>query len=1579
MNKYKGNFCFYLEIIRAAGQKGSNLDALLKIDRRRLEDHCYERALKVAVVKNNCTNAEKLIFVGAENIEEVMKCSERVDIALMLLMIKAAKENNYKLLRTLLKNPASEEITKYFTLPENEQPSNEAVAVVSDEIVPVVDGSEVKCTLSPDKIVKHVSEEKMRTKVPIKIALKLNHNKVLDELLFITNIDADNGSVGWNDLSLTEVEIKWLRKVSIVIKHLDISQNQLNCLPAVPALASCLKRCTKLDLHRNNIREIPPSILELPCIKEIDLSYNKLSSLPNISWSDSLIRFNLSHNELRSLPDRSTNKCSASMKELWLGYNRFREVPNCICILSNLNSLDISFNSDIIILPVALGRLKELNTLTVKGLHRLFDPPLSICEDTKICVSYLKSRFVKLGKYFHMKLMLVGKQEVGKTTMVGCLRDRPIEKGHTVGVDICEWRYRPHSLYGTYFYFSVWDFAGQVEYYATHQVFLSKRSLYLAVWKVTEGEKGIRELESWLSNIILRAPQSCIIIVGTHLDLLVSELGKEAANAKCAEYTQIFHNNLDQSFIEKNVFCITYVGLEGKQIGVTDLKLKIYNAASEYRINGHAVMGSDIPTSYKLVDRELLKQSKPVLQTGEFNDLVRNLHQADLQSNDEIRAAALFLHDIGSLLHFDDHRHNLDDLYFINPQWLCKLMSTVITVKERNEHVVNGVISKTDLHKLFQSAKEPYSDSFLEQYLVLFNRFEIALALDKQADTFLIPNFLPAVRPVVDELEGEEFCYIRHFLFETATPPGLWSRLLSRLINTIDDVKELLNQLDSPSQQHSNENIQYWATGLCCFANDLRFCIKSCRIGGNDGITITVSLAAEQRGIMSRLVNLVQQIVNEWFPGLAGKCGQIFPCYECAKSCIDNKAMFKVKDLLPNLCEQTNLSCDVCHKEVQLKLLAPDLLLDDMTTFDFENVQLSENVMWRGKFGKALQGELDNGDGQVKSVIAKQYVMCEEAFNEKNFALFEEVLRNFRAEVAYLQKANHPCLAAIIGVCNYPNVTLVMEDGPLGTLDMCLLKERLPVSRIVVYRIAAQVTSALRFLHTIPVIYRHLTSTRVLMWSLCLDNLINCKLADLELATYGDVGGIEAGQFVAPEVRQQAIYDYRVDIFSLGLLFLLMMQRSYPIEQRQSIPIWETPTSYEFISVPDSELYHMENLVKQCCQPNPTNRPDLSNVVQHLCDPVFQLVMGVTCLHNAYSISCVCAGTLSGFAWLCHQGIDGANISMFTMKGMETDRKCFIKDHQICCMSPHQDAVWATTRLANRKGALVKVERKEDQCSYVEIPIQTEEDNDDASPKGDYGTCLTFSDNHVYVGTANGWCLMFASGLDPQINETVLLIKQQKVSDKPIHSLVVIKSMSLLWVSTGHQILFVKLEDLTFDEEMKEIDVGQLVGKFFISSDAEIVWSVRIHGHTISAWNVQQRICVCNLNSYDLVDRKCDKQKSKILSANIARDTLWLGLISGHIVVVSATFPENLLTVMKPYNELVQFLVPLYEVEDDMTMLSIGKCYQSEKVIDTSNSRYCSDAVVWEALDAKYMHQISQLSSGDVWLNDATLSKVCIV
>lgn len=139
-----------------------------------------------------------------------------------------------------------------------------------------------------------------------------------------------------------------------------------------------------------------------------------------------------------------------------------------------------------------------------------------------------------------MKLMLVGAAERGKTTLLQCIRSGTVtsRKSHrrppvlsTLGVQVSQWRYTHRP--GVEYKLSCWDFAGQEDFYATHQCFLTPRSVYLLVYDMSRGDKELPSIVSWLLNIHARAPQSPVIVVGTHRDLIPKGGGCVHSNIRC--------------------------------------------------------------------------------------------------------------------------------------------------------------------------------------------------------------------------------------------------------------------------------------------------------------------------------------------------------------------------------------------------------------------------------------------------------------------------------------------------------------------------------------------------------------------------------------------------------------------------------------------------------------------------------------------------------------------------------------------------------------------------------------------------------------------------------------------------------------------------------------------------------------------------------------------------------------------------------------------------------------------------------------------------------------------------------------
>jgi len=48
---------------------------------------------------------------------------------------------------------------------------------------------------------------------------------------------------------------------------------------------------------------------------------------------------------------------------------------------------------------------------------------------------------------------------------------------------------------------SIWDFAGQHDYYNNHHYFLSTRTVFLVLWKMKDGENGLEGLNFWFKSL----------------------------------------------------------------------------------------------------------------------------------------------------------------------------------------------------------------------------------------------------------------------------------------------------------------------------------------------------------------------------------------------------------------------------------------------------------------------------------------------------------------------------------------------------------------------------------------------------------------------------------------------------------------------------------------------------------------------------------------------------------------------------------------------------------------------------------------------------------------------------------------------------------------------------------------------------------------------------------------------------------------------------------------------------------------------------------------------------------------------
>lgn len=72
------------------------------------------------------------------------------------------------------------------------------------------------------------------------------------------------------------------------------------------------------------------------------------------------------------------------------------------------------------------------------------------------------------------------------------------------------------------------------------------------------------------------------------------------------------------------------------------------------------------------------------------------------------------MNDLGTIVFFNDPKFGLNDLIILDPQWLTKLMSTLITTKPN--FVKNGILLHSNLNQIWKYPDFPsvlHSSNFL--------------------------------------------------------------------------------------------------------------------------------------------------------------------------------------------------------------------------------------------------------------------------------------------------------------------------------------------------------------------------------------------------------------------------------------------------------------------------------------------------------------------------------------------------------------------------------------------------------------------------------------------------------------------------------------------------------------------------------------------------------------------------------------------------------------------------------------------------------------------------------------------------
>jgi internalin A len=550
-------------------------------------------------------------------------------------------------------------------------------------------------------------------------------------------------SLDLKELNLSQIppELRLLSNLQV----LTLDNNQLTQLPAWIGQLSNLRT---LYLYNNQLMQVPPELGQLSNLQTLSLQNNQLTQLPAwIGELSNLHMLSLSGNQLTQLPPELGQL--SNLRQLYLSGNQLKDVPawigqltnlymlaldgiqltqlpTWIGQLSNLQFLTLS-NNQLTQLPPELGQLSNLRQLYLDNNPDLLTPPPEVVtRGTSAILQFLQELQKDSSIRYEAKLLVIGEGGTGKSSLLRSLRNEPFDDqlSTTHGIEVSRLTLPHPQQPGTEMILNTWDFGGQHIYHATHQFFLTKRSLYLVAWNARLGVQQGR-LDFWLETIRALAPDAPVMLVATHSDERAPDINYRSYQEQYPQLVGSFSvSNKDGA-------------------GLAELKDALARHAAAIRL-----MGQPWPRRWLEVEQQLQGRPEHHIDAHIYTECCTS---KDVDTEVAMGTLGDYLHDLGKMLYFRDDPV-LSNFVVLKPNWVTKAISRVLT--DEQTRAAYGVLSHAALPRIWAHDDDDqlYEPYLYPVFLRLMERFDLSYQIDPQrpgrsSTQSLVPQLLPYQPP----------------------------------------------------------------------------------------------------------------------------------------------------------------------------------------------------------------------------------------------------------------------------------------------------------------------------------------------------------------------------------------------------------------------------------------------------------------------------------------------------------------------------------------------------------------------------------------------------------------------------------------------------------------------------------------------------------------------------------------------------------------------------------------------------------------------------------------------------------------